>query len=65
MEEYSERVVVQTYRNEKGFELVCCLVKGEGHHLRTDLLNATNALALNFLFKHEKDELPHDNAKGQ
>lgn len=56
--EHGEHVAVHTYHNEKGFELVICLVKGEGHHLRWDLLNATNALALKFLFKHEKDELP-------
>lgn len=62
---HGEDVVVRTYRNEGGLKVVFCLVKGEGHHLRWDLLNATNALVLNFLLRHEKDELPQDNAKGQ
>lgn len=49
-----EDVEVFTYANESGIEVAYCKVKGEGHHIRRDLRNRADAIALDFLLKHKK-----------
>ena len=51
----SEEVALSTYTNEVGIEVVLCEVKGEGHHLRSDLRDETDVIALDFLLKHRRD----------
>lgn len=49
-----EVVEVFTYANESGIEVAYCKVKGEGHHIRRDLRNRADSIALDFLLKHKK-----------
>lgn len=49
-----EDVEVFTYANESGIEVAYCKVKGEGHHIRRDLRNRADSIALDFLLKHKK-----------
>ena len=49
-----EEVVVSTFRNPSGVEIGICKVKGQGHHIRTDLRDTADSLALEFLLKHKK-----------
>lgn len=49
-----EDVEVFTYANESGIEVTYCKVKGEGHHIRRDLRNRADSIALDFLLKHKK-----------
>ncbi|MDG2185688.1 MAG: tetratricopeptide repeat protein, partial [Mariniblastus sp.] len=53
-----EEVTLSTYANEGGIEVVLCEVKGEGHHLRRDLRDETDAIALDFLLKHRREQKP-------
>lgn len=48
-------VEVFTYTNSSGIEVGYCKVKGEGHHIRRDLRNSADAIALDFLLKHKKN----------
>lgn len=47
-------IEVFTYANESGIEVAYCKVKGEGHHIRRDLRNRADSIALDFLLKHFK-----------
>ena len=47
-------IVVHTYANQSGLEVVLCKVKGQGHHIRRDLRESADSLALDFLLKHKK-----------
>jgi poly(3-hydroxybutyrate) depolymerase len=49
-----EEVVVSTYANRSGIEVAFCKVKGQGHHIRTDLRDTADSLALDFLLKHKR-----------
>ena len=57
-----EEVTLSTYANGKGVEVVLCEVKGEGHHLRGDLRDETDEIALDFLLKHRREQKPDDPA---
>ena len=49
-----EEVVVSTYANRSGVEVALCKVKGQGHHIRRDLRDTADSLALDFLLKHKR-----------
>ena len=53
----SAEVTLSTYANGDGMEVVLCQVKGEGHHLRRDLRDETDGIALDFLLKHRREPL--------
>jgi len=56
-------LVVSTFRNSSGIEVSICKVKGQGHHVRTDLRDAADALAMNFLLKHQRQSKPKTPAR--
>jgi polyhydroxybutyrate depolymerase len=47
-------VVVHTYANPSGIEVAFCKVKGQGHHLRIDLRDIGDSVALDFLLNHKR-----------
>ena len=53
----SEEVTLSKYSNGEGIEVVLCEVKGEGHHLRRDLRDQTDSIALEFLLKYRREPL--------
>ena len=54
VKEHGDRLSVSTYKNSSGIEVAICKVKGEGHHIRTELRDKADSLALEFLLKHKK-----------
>jgi len=54
VENHGDEIVVRTYSNQSGLEVAFCQVKGQGHHLRRDLRDRADSLALDFLLKHRK-----------
>ena len=48
-------IVVHTYVNQSGLEVALCKVKGQGHHIRRDLRESADSLALDFLLKHKRE----------
>ena len=52
--EDGDEIVVYTYASPSGLEVVYCKVKGEGHHIRRDLRDSADSLALDFLLKHKR-----------
>ncbi len=48
-------LVLYTYANPSGIEVVFCKVKGQGHHLRRDLRDSADSAALDFLLKHKRN----------
>ena len=54
VENRGDEIVVYTYSNKSGLEVALCKVKGQGHHLRGDLRDRADSLALDFLLKHRK-----------
>ena len=55
MKAHGKEIKVQTYTNSDGIELAICEAKDQGHHLRLDLRNAADAIALDFMLKHRKE----------
>ncbi len=53
-----DEIVVSSYRNSSGIEVAICKVKDQGHHVRTDLRDTADTLALDFLLKHQKQLKP-------
>lgn len=49
-----DKVVVSTYSNPSGVEVAYCMVKGEGHHIREDLRDIADGLAVEFLLRHKQ-----------
>jgi poly(3-hydroxybutyrate) depolymerase len=49
-----EEVVIYTYANSAGIEVVFCKVKNQGHHIRRDLRASADSAALDFLLKHKR-----------
>jgi len=49
-----EEVVVYTYANQSGIEVAYYKVKGQGHHIRRDLRDSADSVALDFLLKHKR-----------
>lgn len=54
VEKQGDKLSVSTYTNPSGIEVGICKVKGEGHHIRTDLRDTADSLAIEFLLKHKK-----------
>jgi poly(3-hydroxybutyrate) depolymerase len=52
--EKGEEVVLYTYANAAGVEVVFCKVKNQGHHIRKDLRDSVDSIAINFLLKHKR-----------
>ncbi|MDE0730458.1 MAG: hypothetical protein OSB36_05970 [Longimicrobiales bacterium] len=50
-----DEMVVYTYANKSGLEVAFCKVKGQGHHIRRDLRETADSLALDFLLKHKRE----------
>ena len=51
-------MTLSKYANGDGMEVVLCEVKGEGHHLRRDLRDETDEIALDFLLEHRREQKP-------
>lgn len=54
VENHGDEIMVHTYSNPLDLEVAFCKVKGQGHHLRRDLRDRADSLALDFLLKHRK-----------
>jgi len=51
---HGKEVVVKTYANAAGFEVALCEVEGQGHHIKRDLRDLADSVALDFLLKHKR-----------
>lgn len=51
---HGKELTVRTYTNGDGIELAICEAKGQGHHLRRDLRDAADVIALEFMLSHRK-----------
>ncbi len=49
-----DEIVVYTYASPSGLEVVLCEVKDQEHHIRRDLRDRADSLALDFLLKHKR-----------
>ena len=54
IEEQGDEIVWYTYSNPKGVEVVFGKVKDQEHHIRRDLRDATDVVAIDFLFRHQR-----------
>ena len=54
IKKHGEEIVWYTYTNPDGIEVVFGQVKDQEHHIRRDLRDATDLVALDFLFRHQK-----------
>ncbi|MDA7864799.1 hypothetical protein N9B24_01610 [bacterium] len=54
MKAHGREIKVKTYTNSDGIELAICEAKDQGHHLRLDLRDAADVIALDFMLKHRK-----------
>ena len=54
MKSHGKEIKVRTYTNNDGIELSICEAKNQGHHLRLDLRDAADIIALDFMLKHRK-----------
>ncbi len=52
--EKGEEVVLNTYANEAGIEVVLVKVKDQGHRIRRDLRDSVDSIAIDFLLKHKR-----------
>jgi len=52
--EKGEEVVLYTYANAAGVEVAFCKVKDQGHHIRRDLRDSVDSIAIDFLLKHKR-----------
>ena len=50
-----KKITLRTYINTNGIEVVLCTVAGEGHHIRHELRDKTDLIALNFLMNHRQN----------
>ena len=49
-----DEVVVYTYASQSGLEVALCKVKDQEHHIRRDLRDRADSIAIDFLFKHKR-----------
>ncbi|MBP83300.1 MAG: hypothetical protein CMO61_05570 [Verrucomicrobiales bacterium] len=49
-----DTIIVYTYTNQSGQKVALCKVKGQGHHLRSDLRDGADSIALEFLLKYKR-----------
>ena len=52
--EHGDEITVYTYTSPSGVEVVFCKVKDQEHHLRRDLRDRADSLAIDFLLKHKR-----------
>ncbi len=52
--EHGEELVVSTYSSASCIEVALCKAKGQGHHLRRDLRDRADSIAIEFLLKHRR-----------
>jgi len=50
-----DNITVRTYGNSNDIEVALVTVTGEGHHIRHDLRDKTDSIALNFLMRHRRN----------
>ena len=50
-----EKITLRTYVNAHDIEVVLCTVAGEGHHIRHDLRDKADRIALDFLMNHRRN----------
>jgi polyhydroxybutyrate depolymerase len=50
-----EKITLRTYGNAHDIEVVLCTVAGEGHHIRHDLRDKADRIALEFLMNHRRN----------
>ena len=50
-----KKITLRTYVNANDIQVVLCTVTGEGHHIRHDLRDKTDLIALNFLMNHRRN----------
>ena len=55
VEDHGDEIRVRTYTNSNGIELAICEAKDQGHHLRLDLRDAADVIALEFMLSHRKE----------
>ena len=49
-----DEITVYTYTSPSGLEVVLCEVKDQEHHVRRDLRDRADSIAIDFLFKHQR-----------
>ena len=49
-----EEIVVSTYTSPTGIEVALCQVKDQAHHIRRDLRDRADSIAIEFLLKHKR-----------
>ncbi len=52
--ENGDEIVVYTYASPSGLEVALCKVKDQEHHIRRDLRDSADAIAITFLLKHKR-----------
>jgi len=52
--EYGDEIVVDTYTCPSGVEVALCKVKNQEHHIRRDLRDRADSIAIEFLLKHKR-----------
>ncbi|MDG1874368.1 MAG: hypothetical protein P8J27_10690 [Mariniblastus sp.] len=53
---YNKELTLKTYTSRAGIEVAICEAKQQGHHLRLDLRDSADNIALDFMLSHRKDE---------
>jgi hypothetical protein len=53
--EQGDEIVVDTYACPSGVEVVLYKVKNQGHHIRGDLRDRADSIAIEFLLKHKRE----------
>ncbi len=51
--EYGDEILTSIFTCPSGIEVALCKVKDQGHHLRRDLRDHADSLAIDFLLKHK------------
>ena len=49
-----EEIVVSTYTSPTGIEVALCQVKDQAHHIRRDLRDHADSIAIEFMLKHKR-----------
>ncbi len=52
--EHGDEIVVDTYACPSGLEVALCKVKNQEHHIRRDLRDRADSIAIEFLLKHKR-----------
>jgi poly(3-hydroxybutyrate) depolymerase len=62
---HGRKITLHTYSSLSGHQVAYCKVSGEGHHLKRELRDAADELAIDFLLKHNKEQERPQNLVGQ